>query len=367
LEFEKSRSEVNNLLSDGTKMVFIAAGMGGGTGSGAGPILAKMAKEKGLLTVGIVTIPFLFERIPRIIQALDAVEAMSENVDALIVINNERLKEYYPDFDLDEAFKKPNEVLSMAVKSIAEIITVKGVINRDFNDVTTTMKNGGVALVSYGFGAGDTRLDDAIQEALDSPLLNNSDIYNARRVLFYISLQKNSHFKVDELTKSIDNFMGRFDPRIKMNWGYGTDESLEHGQEVKFTLIATGFGLDVVPDLKQRRDEAVIQDLHDQDKKHKEDLDRVNVAYNIDNIEPLTKINRVKSSQIVVLTMDEMDDDKLIDLLENNPPYCRNKKEMKEIDDKRKSTKTAENNEIAEFIVETGQTSRGTFFIDMLQ
>ncbi|MDR2916932.1 MAG: cell division FtsZ family protein [Tannerella sp.] len=329
-EFEKSAAEVKKLLEDGTKMVFIAAGMGGGTGSGAAPLLAKMAKDKGILTVGIVTIPFLYEKVPRIVQALDAVEEMSKNVDALIVINNERLKMFYPDFDLVEAFKKPNEVLAMAVKSIAEIITVKGIINRDFNDVTSTMKNSGVALVSYGFGYGENRLDNAIQDALDSPLLNNNDIYNAKRILFYISFKKDAHFKVDELTKSIDNFMGRFDNHIEMIWGFGVDESLGVDQEVKFTIIATGFGLDAVPEIREMKDENELLRLQDDIEKRKKNEERVKGVYG-ENLNTNIKVNRVSQSSIVVLTMDEMDDDTLINFLENNPTYNRNPKEIAKV------------------------------------
>ena len=326
-EFEKSVREVDKLLSDGTKMVFIAAGMGGGTGSGAAPLLARMARSKGLLTVGIVTIPFLYEKIPRIIQALNAVEELSRNVDALIVINNERLKEFYPDFELVEAFKKPNEVLAMAVKSIAEIITVKGIINRDFNDVTSTMKESGVALVSYGFGSGENRLNDAINDALDSPLLNNNDISTAKRILFYISFKGDAQFKVEELTKSIDNFMGSFDNHINMIWGFGVDESLGEDQEVKFTLIATGFGLEAVPNYKEMRDENEFIRRQKEIEKRKEDEERVKEYYG-ESLNPNVKVNRVSQSSIVVLTMEEMDDDMLINFMENNPTYNRDPKEI---------------------------------------
>ncbi|MDR1525173.1 MAG: cell division FtsZ family protein [Tannerella sp.] len=325
-EFEKSRAEVEQLLDDGTRMVFIAAGMGGGTGSGAGPILAKMAKERGILTVGIVTIPFRYERIPRIIQALDAVEEMSRNVDALIVINNERLK-IYADYDLDDAFKKPNEVLAMAVKSIAEIITVKGVINRDFNDVTTTMKNGGVALVSYGFGSGENRLDHAIREAMDSPLLSNNNIYNAKRILFYISSRKGAHFKVEELTNSMDDFMGRFDKHIEMIWGYGKDDSLLPDQEVKFTLIATGFGLDAVPEVKERMDENTILKVQQDDETRRKNETRVEGVYGADPNDKV-KINRVNPLSIVILTLEEMDDDIFLNFIEETPTYKRSPKEI---------------------------------------
>ena len=334
-EFEVSYAEVEKLLSDGTRMVFIAAGMGGGTGSGAAPLLAKMAKSKGILTVGIVTIPFLYEKVPRIIQALDAVEEMSKNVDALIVINNERLKDFYPDFELVEAFKKPNEVLAMAVKSIAEIITKKGMINRDFNDVTSTMKDSGVALVSYGFGIGENRLDDAIHEALYSPLLNNNDISTAKRILFYISFKKDSHFKVEELTKHIDNFMAGFDNHINMIWGFGVDDTLADDQEVKFTIIATGFGLEAVPDFEKRKDETAILNMQKLVEQQQKDEIRVINAYG-NKFNPKTKVNRVPQSNIIVMTMEEMEDDTLINYMENTLPYNR---DIKEISKMRKPAK----------------------------
>jgi cell division protein FtsZ len=309
-------------------MVFVAAGMGGGTGSGAGPLLAKMAKEKGKLTVGVVTLPFLFEKTPRIITALDAVEEMNKNVDALIVINNESLKLFYSEECLIDAFKKPDEILAMAVKSIAEIITVKGMINRDFEDVKTTMENSGVALVSYGFGQGENRLDDAITNALKSPLLNNNDIYNAKRVLFYISLVENSDFKTAELTKHMDAFMARFDNHIKMIWGFGIDKSLKPEQEVKFTIIATGFSIEAVPKMKER----ICERTKDNADKREEDDKRVEIVYGpIDVDVNKVKIKRVQQSSIIVLTMDEMDNDDLITFMEGSPTHSRTQKEMEKI------------------------------------
>ena len=360
-EFEKSAAEVDKLLDAGTNMVFLASGMGGGTGSGAGPLLAKMAKDKGILTVGIVTIPFQFERVPRIIKALDAVEEMSKNVDALIVINNERLKVCYPDSDLDEAFNKPNEVLAMAVKSIAEIITVRGHINRDFNDVKSAMKDSGVALVSYGFGSGENRLDNAIQDALDSPLLSNSDIYNAKRLLLYISSRKGSHFKVDELNRYIDNFMMRFDDHIEMNWGYGNDDSLAPDQEVKFTIIATGFGLDAVPKIKEIKDEEEFRKIQDEIDKRTEDSKRVEAVYG-DSFNANVKVNRrVSPSSIIVLTMDEMDDDTLINYMERIPPYNRDPKEIAKM---RKPAKEAVRKEEPVATVINGGSSGGGTIIE---
>jgi Cell division GTPase len=358
-EFEVSTAEVEKLLSDGTRMVFIAAGMGGGTGSGAAPLLAKMAKDKGILTVGIVTIPFLYEKVPRIIQALDAVEEMSKNVDALIVINNERLKDFYPEFELVEAFKKPNEVLAMAVKSIAEIITKKGMINRDFNDVTSTMKDSGVALVSYGFGKGEDRLDDAIRQALDSPLLNNNDISTAKRILFYISFKKDSHFRVDELTQHIDNFMDGFDNHIEMIWGFGIDETLEVDQEVKFTIIATGFGLEAVPKYEKMKDEAKILEIQSILEQKLKNEKRVTEAYGKE-ISARSKVIKVPPSNIIVLTMEEMEDDALINYMESTLPYDR---DLKVIAKMRKPSKETTSEEEAVEEISNYGNSEETFVI----
>ncbi len=179
---EASIEEIRAMLNDGTRMVFITAGMGGGTGTGAAPIIAQCAKDAGILTVGIVTIPFKFEGNKKINQALDGVEEIAKHVDALLVINNERLREIYPELTVINAFAKADDTLSVAAKSIAEIITMHGTINLDFQDVTTVLKDGGVAIMSTGYGEGENRVTKAIQEALNSPLLNNNDIFNSRKV-----------------------------------------------------------------------------------------------------------------------------------------------------------------------------------------
>ena len=184
---EESIEDVKNMLSDGTKMAFITAGMGGGTGTGAAPVIARVSKEMGILTVGIVTIPFRFEGPKKIDQALDGVEEMSKHVDALLVINNERLREIYPELTVLDAFGKADDTLSVAAKSIAEIITVHGLINLDFNDVKTVLKDGGVAIMSTGYGEGEGRVKKAIDDALNSPLLNDNDVFNSKKILLSIS------------------------------------------------------------------------------------------------------------------------------------------------------------------------------------
>ena len=238
--FEENVDKFTELLTDNIRMVFIVAGMGGSTGSGVAPLLAEMAKSKGILTVGIVTEPFLFERWPRIIQAAEAVEEMSKHVDALIVVKNELLKTLFPDSFMDECFNKANGIVAMTVKSISEIITQKGIINRDFYDINYMMKDSGLALVSYGFGKGENRIDNAIREALDSPLLKNNNIYDAKKLLFYLSLKPESQIKVEEVQQSLNKFMDHFDICTQVIWGFEDCTSLTEGQEVKFTIIATG-------------------------------------------------------------------------------------------------------------------------------
>ena len=179
----ESIDDIRRMLDDGTKMTFITAGMGGGTGTGAAPVIAQVSKDMGILTVGIVTIPFRFEGPKKIDQALDGVEEMAKHVDALLVINNERLREIYTDLTVLDAFGKADDTLSVAAKSIAEIITIHGLINLDFNDVKTVLKDGGVAIMSTGYGEGEGRVKKAIEDALHSPLLNDNNVFNSKKIL----------------------------------------------------------------------------------------------------------------------------------------------------------------------------------------
>lgn len=195
---QNSVEDIKQMLNDGTRMVFITAGMGGGTGTGAAPVIAQCAKEMGILTVGIVTLPFRFEGLRKIDQALDGVEEISKHVDALLVINNERLREIYPELTVLNAFSKADDTLCIAAKSIAEIITVYGLINLDFQDVTTVLKDGGVAIMSMGYGEGEGRVRQAIDNALHSPLLNNNDIFRSKKVL--LSIYFSDKDEKDQLT-----------------------------------------------------------------------------------------------------------------------------------------------------------------------
>lgn len=246
---EESRQEIQNLFNDGTKMVFITAGMGGGTGTGAAPIVAEIAKGLGILTIGIITIPFRFEMGNKINQALKGVAEIAKHVDALLVINNQRLLDIYPELDLEEGFRKVDEVLTTATKSIAEIITARGTINLDFRDVSKVLKNGGVAIMSYGIDKGEQRLASAFEKALHSPLLNNNDIYKSKKILFNIYYNPNYPMKVGEI-EEVDTFMTRFtEEEIEVIWGISKDYSLDEGA-VKVTVLATGFGMQNIPEIR---------------------------------------------------------------------------------------------------------------------
>ena len=240
-EAETNLEDIRRLLSDGTKMVFVTAGMGGGTGTGAAPVVASVAKDMGLLTVGVVTIPFYFEKKKKIIKALKGVEEMRKNVDALLIVNNERLCDVYADSDLSvkEAFQRADNILMDAVKGISELITMPsdGGIKSDFRDVETTMKNGGGAIMAMGRASGDHRVERAILDALDSPLLYGNDIGKAKRILFNIYSSDEHPIFVREL-QEIDDFFDQLDPNIDVIWGTATDDSL--GEDVKVTILATG-------------------------------------------------------------------------------------------------------------------------------
>lgn len=252
---EDSIDAIKEMLNDGTKMAFITAGMGGGTGTGAAPVIARVSKEMGILTVGIVTIPFRFEGKRKIDQALDGVEEMAKNVDALLVINNERLRKIYPDLTVLSAFEKADDTLSVAAKSIAEIITNHGLINLDFNDVKTVLKDGGVAIMSTGYGEGEGRVKQAIEDALNSPLLNDNDVFNAKKILLSINFAKQSNngeaqneggLMMEEMNE-VNDFMEQFGSDFEIKWGIALDSEL--GKKVKVTILATGFGIKDVPEM----------------------------------------------------------------------------------------------------------------------
>ena len=320
----ESLEDVKYMLKDGCKMAFITAGMGGGTGSGAAPIIAKTAKDMGILTGGIVTIPFLFEGNKKIDQALDGVEEMSKHVDALLVINNERLRDVYSDLSVMNAFGKADDTLSVAAKSIAEIITIRGKINLDFNDVKTVLKDGGVAIMSTGYGYGEGRVTQAITDALHSPLLNNNDIFNSKKVLFNISYSSNSDLMMEEMNE-VHEFMSRFGKDVETKWGLYIDDNLE--DKVKFTILATGFGIKDVPGMNNK--------LSAEEQKRQEELEEEEQkkAERRDDFYPGSyKNNRKKGNyKIYIFTQEDLDNDDIISMVETTPTYKRSKAVLESI------------------------------------
>lgn len=239
---EESVEKIREVLDKDTHMVFITAGMGGGTGTGASPIIAREAQKKGILTVGIVTIPFLFERERQINKALDGLDMLAQEVDALLVINNQRLIDIYGNMSIIQAFKQADKTLSTAVRSITEIISMHGRVNLDFEDAKTVLTKGGVAVMSTGYAEGEQRVTRAIAEALNSPLLNNNDVYGADRILLAVTMGTDPQYELtmNEMNE-ITEFMERFPTDIHTKWGLKQDETL--GAKIKITILAAGFGL----------------------------------------------------------------------------------------------------------------------------
>jgi len=245
---EESINEINEIFDDNTKMVFITAGMGGGTGTGAAPIIARLAREKGILTIGIVTIPFLFEGEKKIKKGIEGAEEMGKYVDALLIINNERLIDIYPELTFLNAFAKADDILTVAASSISEIITKTGVVNLDFEDVKTTLKEGGAAIISNGYGEGENRVEKAIHDALNSPLLREMDVYSSKHLLFnlYFSSKTENELTTKEISQ-LSDFTSNIQD-VDIIWGTAYDDSL--GDKVKITILASGFDVSVT-DAKQ--------------------------------------------------------------------------------------------------------------------
>ena len=321
---EESLEDIKNALCDGTRMAFITAGMGGGTGTGAAPVIARVSKEMGILTVGIVTIPFRFEGDRKIDQALDGVEEMSKHVDALLVINNERLREIYPELTVLDAFGKADDTLSVAARSIAEIITVHGLINLDFNDVKTVLKDGGVAIMSTGYGEGEGRVKKAIDDALNSPLLNENDVFNSKKILLSISFSGGKDGKESlmmEEMNDVNDFMAKFGNDFEIKWGLATDPEL--GKKVKVTILATGFGIDNVDGMSQHRQRHNTQEeatrIAAEQEAEAKRMDRRNRYYGSDG-----QTRRYKRRpHIYLFRTEDLDNDDVISAVESTPTYKR--------------------------------------------
>ena len=320
---EESLDDIKNMLSDGTRMAFITAGMGGGTGTGAAPVIARASKQMGILTVGIVTIPFRFEGDRKIDQALDGVEEMAKHVDALLVINNERLREIYPELSVLDAFGKADDTLSVAAKSIAEIITVHGLINLDFNDVKTVLKDGGVAIMSTGYGEGEGRVKKAIDDALNSPLLNDNDVFNSKKILLSISFAGTKDGKdslMMEEMNDVNEFMAKFGD-FEIKWGLATDPEL--GKRVKVTILATGFGIENVDGMSSHRQRHNTQEeatrIAAEQEAEAKRIDRRNRYYGGDS-----QTRRYKRRpHIYLFRPEDLDNDDVISAVEQTPTYKR--------------------------------------------
>ena len=352
---EESINDIKSMLSDGTKMTFITAGMGGGTGTGAAPVIARVSKELDILTVGIVTIPFRFEGKKKINQALDGVDEMAKHVDALLVINNERLRKIYPELTVLDAFGKADDTLSVAAKSIAEIITNHGLINLDFNDVKTVLKDGGVAIMSTGYGEGDGRVKLAIQDALNSPLLNDNDIFNSKKILLSINFSNGSDkenqatggLMMEEMNE-VNDFMEQFGSDFEIKWGIGLDPDL--GNKVKVTILATGFGIRDVDGMDSHIKKVVKEQTAAATEEDIKKGIRIVKYYPDGNGGTVYK----RRPQIFHFRQEDLDNEEVILAVENTPTYKRTSQQVKElqlrVSDERKQVKQQPEEEVVRTI-----------------
>jgi len=288
---------IHDILENNTKMLFIAAGMGGGTGTGAAPIIAKEAKEKGILTVAIVTFPMINEGRKRWKQAAKGIEELKENVDSLLIINNQRILDIYGDMTIIEANKKADEILTIAAKGIAEIITVRGSINVDFADVDSIMRNSGVALMCNGIASGENRVEVALKQALNSPLLNDNDIHGAKNILVNITAGGKGVL-TSELGKILNTLQELAGDMADVIWGIATDEKLE--EEISITIIATGFE---IKDITEENNHEQSTGFTEKDTKEPLENTSTNVPPNI----PKQKFN-IKSTKDIFENIETLED-----------------------------------------------------------
>ena len=245
-----SQDVIAEKVLNNTEMLFITAGMGGGTGTGAAPVIASMAKKKGILTVGVVTLPFKSEGNESMSKAIDGINELEKNVDSLLIINNEKLYDFYGDLLLQDAFPKADEVLATAVSGITEIIKNRGHINVDFNDIKTMMKNSGMALMGCGSGTGENRIEDAVRSALESPLLNDFDLTTAKNVLLNITVGKSERGmkmkQLEEVNKLVNEYTGNAN---NFKSGIVFNDNPDFGDKVQITVIATGFKMSMISEI----------------------------------------------------------------------------------------------------------------------
>lgn len=323
---EASEEDIRKLFDDQTEMVFITAGMGGGTGTGAAPVIARIAKECGMLTIGIVTVPFMFEGDAKIIKALKGAEEMKKYVDSLLVINNENIIELYKDFTFLNAFAKADDTLANAARSISEIISETLYINVDFQDVKTVLKDSGTSIIATAIGEGEHRISNAIHNALHSPLSKRHDVNTSRRLLIKFNCSSNPDYAIRaEEINEITQFTAKLPVGIDVKWGIGVDDSLE--DKVKVTILAAGFDMTIregvgekekitfggtVPDKKETPNTETISE---------ESKEMIIDMYGADKMAERNKsTNKVKYA---VLKPWQFDDHEVIAMLEKYPAYNR--------------------------------------------
>ncbi len=323
---EASEEDIMSLFTDGTEMVFITAGMGGGTGTGAAPVIARLAKEAGMLTIGIVTVPFLFEGDKKILKALDGAKEMQAHVDALLMINNENLIELYKDLNFFNAFEKADDTLANAARSISDIISERCYINVDFQDVKTTLKDSGTAIISTAYGEGEHRISNAIRNALHSPLLKAHDIKTSKRLLFKFTCWRDSDnpLRAEEIAE-ITQFTSQLPKSIDVKWGIGDDPTM--GDRVKITVLASGFDVTVTErdNANEGKGPIVFNGANEDPNRDKinkaETNERILEVYGNDK---LTKQRRNTARlKYAVLKPSQFDDHEVIDLIESVPTFNR--------------------------------------------
>ncbi len=345
---EASENEIKALFNDKTEMVFITAGMGGGTGTGAAPTVARIAKEAGMLTIGIVTVPFFFEGEKKILKALDGAKEMKKHVDALLVINNENLIELYKDLNLFNAFKKADDTLANAARSISEIISEKCYINVDFQDVKTTLRDAGTAIIATAYGEGEHRVAQAINEALRSPLMKSHDLKTSKRLLLKIICSKDDGHAISMQEMSeIRQFTDTLPSSIDVKWGVG--DNPEMGERVKITVLASGFDVTLRDD-KKKEGPIVIEGKREKEAPDTDTRESKEIIAEVYGTEKMTRQMRdAAKSKYVVLTPQELDDHDLTDLLERVPALDRDQRfseELRAIRHRNSGTVTAAETEI---------------------
>ena len=330
---ESSTEDIRQLFDKNTEMVFITAGMGGGTGTGAAPVVAKIAKEENKLTIGIVTIPFMFEGKKKIMKAIDGAREMQKHVDALLVINNENLIEIYPDLNFFNAFEKADDTLANAARSISEIISEECYINVDFEDVKATLRNSRTAIIATAYGDGDHRITSAIRNALHSPLMKKHDVNTSQRLLLKFSCNRNSDNPItaQEMTE-IYAFTSQLPDTIDVKWGIADNPEL--GDKLKVTILASGFDLTLIEGQKEeenkntagKNDNVVLfgdrhEDIAAKAEREKEMDRQIAEIYGMEKLKQ--QIRDTNRAKYAVLDPSQYDNHEAVALLERIPTFGR--------------------------------------------